>query len=141
MSEKYTREQFWKLYKKLPQELKDVIFAEETGNDINSICKKNGILKNLKQIVEFVGQVLIGILPPDEFQKTIEEELGLKKDIAKKVTQEINRFVFYPVKRSLEELYSVEIISPAQTKTTLPSSTGKEVSASKRKDTYREIVE
>ena len=41
MEEKYTKEQFWKLYETLPQELKDTLFAEETGDDIYNICKRN----------------------------------------------------------------------------------------------------
>ncbi len=141
MSKKYTTEQFWKLYEKLPQELKDALFAEETGDNIYNICERSEILDNLEEIVEYVGRVLVGVLPPSDFQEALEKELKLKKDIAKKVMQETNRFIFYPVKRSLEELYNMEIISPAQTKTTLPSATAKEKDALKRKDTYREIVE
>jgi hypothetical protein len=141
MPKKYAREQFWELYKKLPQELKDAIFAEETSDNIYDICKRNEILKESGQIVEFVGQVLLGVLTPDEFQTRIEKELKLKKDITKKVMQEINRFIFYPVKRSLEELYSMEIISPTQTEATSPSAIEKEKGVSKRKDTYREVVE
>jgi len=71
----------------------------------------------------------------------MEKELGFKKNIAKKVTQEINRFIFYPVKDSLEKLYNMEIISSARTEATSPSATEKEKNVSKRKDTYREIVE
>ena len=141
MAEKYTREQFWKLYKKLPQELKDAIFAEETNENIYNVCKRYEILENHEQVIEYVGRVLIGVLSPDELQEAIEKEIKPKKDVAKKVAQEINRFIFYPVKRSLEELYNMEIISPAQTKTTLPSATEKEKSGAKRKDTYREILE
>jgi len=110
MAEKYTREQFWKLYEKLPQELKDALFAEETGNNIYDICERNGISENLDQIVEYVGQVLVGLLPPNEFQETLEKELRLEPEIAKKVYQEIFRFIFYPVKTSLEELYKIEMI-------------------------------
>jgi len=139
MVQKHTKEQFWELYKKLPQELKNALFAEEAGNNIYDVCKRYEIQKNLDQIVEFVGQVLVGILPPDEFQETIERELELKKDVAKKVAQEINRFVFYPVKRSLEELYSMEITSPAQMK--VPGPIEKKPKPPKRKDTYREVVE
>jgi hypothetical protein len=109
MPEEYTREQFWKLYEKLPQELKDALFAEETGNNIHDICERNGILEKLDQLVEYVGQVLLGVLPLDEFQKTLEKELELDPEVAKKVYQEIFRFIFYPVKTSLEELYKTEI--------------------------------
>ena len=146
MPKKYTSEQFWKLYEKLPQELKDALFAEETGNNIYEICERNGISENLDQIVEYVGQVLVGVLPPDEFQETLEKEMGIEKDLAKKVTQEINRFIFYPVKPLLEELYKTEIAPPAKpTKITPPpeaTAPPEEIpKAPPREDVYREPIE
>jgi len=139
MVKKYTSEQFWKLYEKLPQELKDALFAEETGNNIYEVCKRNEIADNLEEIVEYVGQVLVGVLPPEEFQKTLEEELKLEKDLAKKIAQEINRFIFYPVKPCLEELYKIEIAPPAKPKITPPPE--EKLPAPPAKDIYRETVE
>jgi len=139
MAKKYTREQFWKLYEKLPQELKDALFAEETGNNIYDICKRNEIEEDLEQIVDYVSQVLVGVLPPEELQKSLEEELKLETGVAKKVAQEINRFIFYPVKPVLEELYKIEITPPAvPTKITPPS---EEKSTTPSKDVYRETIE
>ena len=139
MPKEYTREEFWKLYEKLPQELKGALFAEETGNNIYETCKRNGVENNLDQIVEYVGQVLVGVLPPDEFQATLEKEVKLKKDIAKKVAQEINRFIFYPVKSSLEELYKIEIAPPAKPKVVPPPE--EKPPAPPAKDIYREPIE
>ena len=139
MPKKYTREEFWKLYEKLPQELKDALFAEETGNNIYETCKRNGVENNLDQIVEYVGQVLVGVLPPDEFQATLEKEVKLNKDVAKKVAQEINRFIFYPVKSSLEELYKIEIAPPAKPKVAPPPE--EKPPAPPAKDIYREPIE
>jgi len=140
MPKKYTPEQFWKLYEKLPQELKDALFAEETGNNIYDVCKRNKILENLDQIVEYVGQVLVGVLPPEEFQETLEKELKLEKDVVKNVAREINHFIFYPVKSSLEELYKIEIAPPAKPTGITPPPEEKP-SAPPRKDVYREPIE
>lgn len=141
MPEEYTKEQFWKLYEKLPQELKDVLFAEETGDNIYDICKRNGILENLAQIVEYVGQVLIGVLPPDELQGVLEKKLELDKERAKKVSQEINRFIFYPVKANLEELYKIEIAPPAGMPKVGPPFPKEKPEEPKREDVYREPIE
>lgn len=140
MPQKYTSEQFWKLYKELPQELKDAVSSEETGNSIFDICERNKISENLDGVVEYVGQVLVGVLPPDDFQETLEEEVKLKKGVAKKVVQEINRFIFYPVKSSLEELYKIEITPPAKMKVTPPASE-KPPAVPTGTDRYREAVE
>ncbi len=140
MPEKYTREQFWKLYEKLPQELKDALFAEETGENIHNTCERNKVEERLGEIVDYVGQVLVGVLPPEEFQETLEKELKLEKDIAKKVAQEINRFIFYPVKPVLEELYKIEI-TPAEKPKGEAKPEEKKAEAAPVKDSYRELIE
>jgi len=142
MTEKLLTEQFWKLYEKLPQELKDALFAEETGNNIYDICKKNGVEENLEAIVDLIGQVLVGVLVPEDFQETIEKELRLEKKAAKKITQEINRFIFYPVKPALEQLYKIET-APSEKPTEKPGveTEQKKPEAPPTKDTYREPIE
>ena len=115
MPREYTKEQLWKLYEKLPKELQEAVFSEETANNIDDICTRNGIEDNrISEIARYTGRVLMGVLPPEDFQETLEKELKLEKDLAKKVSQEINRFIFYPVKASLEELYKIEIAPPAK---------------------------
>ena len=139
MPQKYTSEQFWKLYEKLPQELKDAVSAEETGNHIYDICKRNGVPENLDELSEYVGQALVGVLTPGDFQETLEKDMGLKKETARKVAQEINRFIFYPVKSNLEELYKIEIAPPAKMKVTPPAS--EKPPAPSREDVYREAID
>lgn len=163
MSKEYTKEQLWKLYEKLPEELREALFAEETVDDIWSTCERNGISEKVSEISKYVGDVLLGILPPDEFQKKLEEEIKLEKELAKKAAHEINRFVFYPVKASLEELYKKEVSPPIRPETTSPPSTSqikkdvpetrpqvqsriesqpeKKQTNIKEKDAYRELTE
>ena len=133
--------EFWKSYKKLPQDLKDAVFAEDTGNSIYKICEKYGILNNLAQVVEQVGRVLLGTLPPDDFRETLEKGLLLDKETAEKISQEVYRSIFYPVKSSLQELYGVEIAPIAKMKITAPPApTKRKPIVSAKKDTYREAV-
>ena len=103
----YTSEQFWKLYEKLPQELKNAVSSEETGDYIYDICKKNNALEKLEEIVKYVGQVFAGLLPPEDFQQALGKKVKLKKDIAREVAHEINRFIFFPVKESLAAIYKI----------------------------------
>jgi len=150
MAAKYTPQQFWELYKKLPEDLQDALFADKTTDEIYDICERNGVLDSLEQIVEHVGYVLLGVLPPADFQETLEKELNLEKDKAKKVSQEINRFVFYPVKANLESLYKIEITPPPTgVRTALPTEEmtpsfkekrGEKPLTPSAKDVYREPI-
>ena len=138
MAKEYTKKQLWELYNKLPPTLKEVVFSEKAAETIYNVCEKNNI-DRISSLTRYIQDVLLGILRPSEFQATIETGLGLKKDVTKKVAQEIHRFIFYPVKSSLEELYSMEIASPTQMKT--PGPVEKKPKPSKRKDSYREPVQ
>jgi len=150
MLKEYSPEELWKLFQKLPKELQEAIFSEETADNIASICQRNEIKEEkMSRLAEYIGQALLGILPPDEFQEVLEKELKLKKEIAKKVFHEVYRFIFAPVKESLAELYKIEIIPPTKPSEAPPPAGPPEVALpseeeklpSKKPDVYREPLE
>ena len=75
----YPKEQIWKIYEKLPDELKDAIFSHDTAENISNICEKNKITNSEKisQIARLTGDVLLGLLIPNELQESLEKELKL----------------------------------------------------------------
>ena len=83
----YTREQLAKLYKGLPQELKDWIGSEDANDAIYQILKENDVLdEKCEQISILTRNILLGLLPMENFQETIEKDVGLKKDLANKIS-------------------------------------------------------
>lgn len=158
MKKEYTPEQLKKIYQKLPPELQEVIFSEETANNIWDICERNGIkdAEEKSAIAGYVGYILHGILLLDDFPKTLEKDLKLKKEVAKKIAQEINRFIFYPVKSALEQFYKIGVseeekekipaaapaLKTAETPSAeVPAVEEKKPTATPGKDTYRESIE
>ena len=147
MPETYTKEQLEKLFDQLPEELQEAVFSLETSENILNACRTYGVLtEGVSQIADFVGQVLMGLLPPSDFQKTIQGKVGLPEVLAKGITKEINRFVFYPLRPALEELYKIEITPPIKTEgekepAAARSPADKEEKAPPRKDIYRELIE
>jgi len=138
MPKEYTREQLWKLYEKLPGELKEAIFSVGTADSIWDVCERNEV-EEISEVAKYAGWVLLGVLSPDEFEETIKKEIELKEDKAKKVSREINRFIFYPVKTSLEEIYKTSITPPpAGLKAAPPPEEKPE--APPREDVYREPI-
>ena len=132
-------EQFWKLQEKLPMELKDAVWSAETGDDIYEAITKYGVAEHGQKISWLVGQVLLGLLLPQEFPGEI-EKLGIQKDAAEKIAREINRLVFYPVKPALEQLHRMEIEVTAKVVTPQPE----EQESSEKQgedDKYREELE
>jgi len=147
MPEKYSKEKFWQLYQKLPPDLKEAVFSEETAEAVYDICKKNGI-DEPSLLASYVQEVLLGILAPEDFQKTLESEAGFKKDVTKEIVKEINRFVFYPVRPALEKLHGVgsagSVEKETETRANEKESAQREtkpLEVSPSKDTYREDLE
>ena len=153
MSKEYTKKELWKLYEKLPKELQEAIFAEETADYIGNICERYDINEEMiSEIARRTGNVLLGILPPEDFQDSLEKELKIEKGAAKKIDQEIFRLIFYPVKTSLEEIYRKEIESPTGPTLVLSKderparapvieTTREEAPKKDKKDTYREPID
>lgn len=108
MSKQFTKEEKWKLYNKLPDELKHAVFSAENADYIGSICERSGISELSPDIASHVGLVLLGLLPPEYFQQAIQHDVGLDEKVALSVTQEMDRFVFEPVRQQLNELYGKE---------------------------------
>lgn len=146
MAEEYSREELWKLYEVLPNELKEAIFSVETANSIYETCTRNGLKEEeIPEIAKYTGYVLMGLLPPNEFEKTLKEKVGLDEEKAKKVSQEIDRFVFFPLRTTLETIYKeigvvTEISSPEKTLTTQELEE-KKVAKTPKRDIYREPIE
>ena len=102
----YSQEQLWKLFETLPQELKDAILSEDTANTIREISQRYGIKEEeIPQFAALVGDILMGLLPPEELPVTLERELNIDTETAEKISKEVNRFILFPVKDSLVEFY------------------------------------
>ncbi len=93
-------------YRKLPEALKNALFSTDSAMVIERVGRENKFSRTQTvQLAEITGQVLLGILPPDRFPKTLEKELKIQEGVASKTTERINYFIFSPVKESLNQLY------------------------------------
>ena len=139
----YPKEQLRQLYKNLPKNLQKAGFSKENAKNIHEICAKNGITDEdvIFDIAKNVGYVFLGLLPPNEFSYILEKDLKLEKSKAELVTSEITRFVFLPVRSSLEALYKMKI-SPSIKPGSAPPPSSETPSSfeekPKKSDRYRE---
>jgi hypothetical protein len=141
MEKEYTKEELWKIIEKLPDELKEAVFSEKTAEDIFNICTRNGIEdERMSKVAKYVGRVLMGLLPPSEFEETLEREVGIEKKAAKGINREVEMLIFYPVRKQLEEIYKIGISPSTKPKITPPPTFEKKPTPQKR-DIYREPIE
>ncbi len=117
MPQEYSKDQLWKLYESLPDDLKEAVFSEETANTIHEACTKNNLEEEkISEVAKYTGYVLLGLIPPNEFEKTLKDKVGLKDEALKQTAREIYRFVFFPLKETIEKLYEIEIESDEEDK-------------------------
>ncbi len=153
MPEDYPKEELQKIYEALPEDLKKAMFSAEVANNISDICTDNDIEKSKeKEIAKYVADVFLGLLPHAEFEKTLKEKLILNADLSRKISREITRLVFLPLKVSLEAIYGAPVIIPpsvdkidGQTEPELQpdieSPMKKQGKGESGKDYYRELIE
>ncbi|MFA6376332.1 MAG: hypothetical protein WCX69_02920 [Candidatus Paceibacterota bacterium] len=107
MIEKLSEDQFRELYMKLPDDLKDAVFAPETGENIEAICERNRIPQTMDFLIKGIGDVYLGLLPPADFFAALEKQLEGENGI-KQIILEINNFLLYRYRNSLENIYKLE---------------------------------
>jgi hypothetical protein len=134
MLEKYTKEEINKIYEELPDNLKDVLFSEETSKNIYNSCKENDLNEEkMKEVSTLVGEIILGITSINDLEKNIVRDLEISIDKAKSISGEISRFVLSPVKEEIEQVFK--------------KNTNKEVNDEdipdrpEKKDIYREPIE
>ena len=148
MLEDFPKEKLQEIYESMPQDLKEALFSQEISDTINDICLENNLEeKQISKIVEYVGYVFLGLLSPNDFEKTTKEKLIIKDDLAQKISRQITRLVFFPLKTSLELIYKIKIELPKEViEEKLPAEEEppkeEKISSGKGgKDTYREPIE
>jgi hypothetical protein len=110
MNEKNSDDIFWNAYEKLPDEIRDVIFSETTVEIISKICIDNGLPEELiSEVSKQTGRVLMGLLSPREFSITLELELDIDANQARKIGNDIDRLIFSHLRISLNKLYTENI--------------------------------
>lgn len=106
--QKIPKDEAWKIYETLPKDLKQAIFSEETANSILSASQRNGLTdQQTSQTAELVGYSLMGLLPLENLTQEIMQATNATQAQASQIFNEINRLVFFSVKISLDELYSL----------------------------------
>jgi len=149
----YPIEQTSKLFDGLPPELRAAILSQDTADSIRVVCERNKITSQMSDLAILVGNILLGLLSPNDLPSALIQELKIVPIKAKNISQEISRLILYPVRDKLAEFYKEisptlgdDIASPSKRKTATNRPANVDISADQDEppasdDTYREIVD
>jgi hypothetical protein len=98
---------FDELFQKLPEDLQDAIYAQANSENIQKICERNNMPQLLDFMVRGIKNIYLGALSPNDFFAALKTEMEGKGGI-RQVTTEINNFLLFPYKESIEKIYNLQ---------------------------------
>ena len=105
----YTKDQVWEGFDALPESVKDIIMAPKTLDVLSSIGRANGLPEEkIHKLGRYTDLILSGIVPITLFRETLEEELSLDTETARKIATDVRDRVFAQVRDELIEIHKLE---------------------------------
>ena len=102
-----TQEELVQKIHQLPLRLREIIYAPETFETIELVAKKYNLdVVHIGLLARLTTKLIAGALPPSEFVSSIEEDLGINREIVTAIAQDLNSDIFYKIKEELKGLYA-----------------------------------
>src|SRR3989344_2852727 len=104
----YTPEQLREKMKTLPEDLREAFFSEEVTNVIIKTAKNYGLHVDQYGILggEVYG-IIFGLSHPKDFIINLTNRVGVEKEIAKKIAEDINLQIFQKIRLSLKKIHNI----------------------------------
>ena len=102
-----TLEQRKNRYSTILENIKVIIFSEESADAVDVASKENGISKkNTGEIASVAGLVLLGFLRISDVAQELQERTGLDVNICKKISASLENKIFNSIRADLEKIYA-----------------------------------
>ncbi len=109
ISDPIIRQRYLK-YFQLPENLRKIMFSEETASKISEIAKKNNLNDDQTWWTSYIaGMILLGETNIIDFLKSIEKECKLERELARQLARDINSEIFLPVKDDLKKIHKISV--------------------------------
>lgn len=104
----FTSEEIQAQFEKLPPEVQTAVTSSDVNEKIEAIAKKYDLhIDQLGELVDEVGLVMLGLQKPDLFVSDLCERLSINKDIANKISTDINAEIFSLIRQHLMKMSSM----------------------------------
>jgi len=105
----HNKEELLTRYEKLPQAVKDAMFAEASADKIEELGRKYGLLiDKIGALADEVGYFMLGMTHPNDFKGQIVRSTGLSETKANEIIEELNKTIFMPIREHMSALHNVE---------------------------------
>jgi len=119
--QKYNYSAVHERFTKLPEEVQDAILSDELATKFAETMESAQLSKEQrKNCNEQATLVLVGLSKMVEFESFANAELGLNEVVAHKLTTDVKKHVFDPVRQALMDVMAKKKPSAADTKQSDP---------------------
>lgn len=114
MIKQYTPAQVFQLYSNSSPDIKEALISIQTADKIGDICQTKHKFSDeqMMNTAKLVGQVLFGLIHPDELVVNFQKELNISPAQAKTLYQDIWEVILKPVEANLKRIHGP--IKPAE---------------------------
>lgn len=104
-----TQEEILEKYRKLPKEVRDVIFADNTSDKMFELGHKYNLhVDKIGALADEVGDLILGFSHPKDFVNNLTSALGLKAEDARKIAQDVNNDILVPIHDHLLTIHNMQ---------------------------------
>ncbi len=101
----YTNEQLIEMYHKLPKDVQEAILSVDTSNTIREIGEKHKLMiDKIGDLADETGLVMLGLTHPGQYVSHLIERLGIDREAAQEITEEVNNRILFPIRDSLRKI-------------------------------------
>ena len=91
-------------YKALPVELQNAISAADLPRKFEAITKDNKLMIDQGGKVQMETLIVLGLEPLEKYIDNLQKNVGLSKEIAQAVANDVNELIFKNVRETLEKI-------------------------------------
>jgi hypothetical protein len=101
---KYSREEIRKVYKSMPDVVKDVLGSIENAEVMETIGKKHNLhIDQQGALVDEITLLILGMTKIGDFPNALSAELHVPDNVAQKITADVNAQIFHPLREQLRQ--------------------------------------
>jgi len=105
--QQYTQEQIWGKFDLLNGKLQVILLDPRTVDTLEEIAQNNGVPNKSGKIVRYATFILGGIIPITLLRETLEQELNISTESARKIATEIRDKIFMGVAEELRKIHGL----------------------------------
>src|SRR3989338_5820345 len=95
-------------YKKLPEKLRNMLFAQETTDALFEIGTKNGLsVDQMGELADETGLIILGITKPEQYAYNIQRKLAATPERTNTIVRAVNEKIFEPIREDLRAIHKV----------------------------------